>query len=171
MASKDDLNLGGDEPEEKKGGKGKLIIIILVVLLLAGGGAAFFLLKGGDDDAAAEGDAEAEEVVKVEKREPYYAKMKKLLVNLEHNGRTRYVQVEMQLMSYTEEVVDQAYRDMPAVRDRLINLYNAQDFEALKTPDGKDALRAATLEAVNLALDLTPPEAVDEVYFESFVLQ
>lgn len=164
MAGKDDLNLGGDQAEEKKGGKMKLIIIVLVLLLAGGGAAAFFLLGGEDPEAA-----EAVEVA--EKQEPYYAKMKKLLVNLEHNGRSRYVQVEMQLMSYTEEVIDQAYRDMPAVRDRLIMLFNDQNFAELKSSEGKAALREAALVSVNEALDLTPPKAVDQVYFESFVLQ
>ncbi|MFK7828947.1 MAG: flagellar basal body-associated protein FliL [Congregibacter sp.] len=169
MASNDNLNLGGDQAAEKSGGKGMKIIIIVLLLVIIGGGAAFFLMKGDADDPAAEGAAAP--VAPVEKREPYYAKMKKLLVNLESGGRSRYVQVELQLMSYTEEVIDQAYRDMPAIRDRLIILYNDQDFVALKSPEGKDALRVATLETVNLALELTPPAAVDQVYFENFVLQ
>lgn len=171
MAGSDDLNLGNDggEDDVKSGGKGKLIIIIAVVLLLAGGGAAFFLMQGED---AAEGEgAEAEAIVEEADKEPLYADVKKLLVNLEHGGRTHYVQAEMQLMSYSQDVINQAYRDMPAIRDRLIILFNSQDFGVLKTVEGKEALRAATLETVNQALGLTPPEAVDAIYFENFVLQ
>ncbi len=168
MAKNKDLNLGKGKGDEEKGGKGKMIIIIAaVVLLLGGGAAAFFLMPGGGD---AEGDG-AEAVVEAKPDEPLYLDMKKLLVNIEYNGRTHYVQAEMQLMSYYQEVIDQAFRDRPAIRDRLIMLFNGQDFAALKTVEGKEALRADALATVNEALGLTPPVAVEEVYFENFVLQ
>ena len=145
MAKKDDLNLGnGDDlPGEKSGGKGKLIIIIVAVIVLLGGGAAayFLLAGGGGEEEGSEADVEA--VVEEVAKEPLYADVKKLLVNLEYGGRTHFVQAEMQLMSYSQEVIDQAYRDMPAIRDRLIILFNAQDFAAQKTVEGKEALRAA----------------------------
>lgn len=174
MAKKDNLNLGGDDSAEAaapSGGKGKLIIIIaVVVVLLAGGGAAFFFMSKGDADAAEGAEAEAA-VEEVARKEPLYAEMKKLLVNLEYGGRTHYVQAEMQLMSYDQDVIDQAYRDMPAIRDRLIILFNGQDFGELKTVEGKQALRASALATVNEALGLTPPKVVEELYFENFVLQ
>jgi flagellar FliL protein len=165
---KDDLNLGKDVEEEKSGGKGKLIIIIAAVLVLAGGGAAAFLFMSGGDEADAEA---AEEVVEEAPKVPLYVPVAKLLVNLEYQGRTHYVQAEMQLMSYSQEVADQAQRDMPAVRDALITLFNSQDFAALKTVEGKEALRASALAAVNDALGRSAPDAVEEIYFENFVLQ
>jgi flagellar FliL protein len=170
MASKDNLNLGTSSPTgEKSGGKGKLIIIILAVLLLAGGGAAaFFLLSGSDESPAAD---EAPEAAEEAPREPLYLEMEKLLVNLEYGGRTRYVQAEMQLMSYDQAAIDQATRDMPAIRNRMIMLFSAQDFAALKTLEGKEALREEVTAAVNEVLGRKPPEAVEAVYFESFVLQ
>ncbi|MEO0436817.1 MAG: flagellar basal body-associated FliL family protein [Pseudomonadota bacterium] len=170
MAKNNDLNLGNDDdlPGGESGGKSKLIIIIAAVVVLAGGGAAaFFLMSGGEDEA----DASAEEVVEEVEKEPLYADVKKLLVNLEHGGRTHFVQAEMQLMSYSQDVINQAYRDMPAIRDRLIILFNSQDFAALKTVEGKEQLRAAALTTVNEALGLTAPEVVEEIYFENFVLQ
>jgi flagellar FliL protein len=174
MANKDDLNLGKDKDaaatEEKSGGKGKLIIIIVAVLVLLGGGAAaFFMLSGGDEDEA--GGAEAVEEVVEAPKEPLYLQMEKVLVNIEHQGRTRYVQAEMQLMSYDQAVIDQATRDMPALRNRMIMLFSAQDFEALKTLEGKEALRAEVKAALNAELGLSAPAAVEEVYFEAFVLQ
>ncbi|MFT4767491.1 MAG: flagellar FliL protein [Glaciecola sp.] len=171
MADKGNLNLGGDAPqaEEKSGGKGKLIIIIVAVVVLLGGGAgAFLFLSGGDE---AEGEEAVEEVVEEAPKIPLYRDMEKLLVNLEHGGRTRYVQAEMQLMSYKQKAIDQAARDMPAIRDGLITLFSSQDFAALKTIEGKDALRADALQAVNQALGLTPPDAIEKIYFENFVLQ
>jgi len=169
MADNDGLNLGKDGApvEEKSGGKGKLIIIVVAVLVLLGGGAAaFFLLSGGTEEAP-----EVEEVVEEAPKVPLYLDVEKLLVNLEFGGRTRYVQAEMQLMSYSQEAIDQAARDMPAIRDSLITLFSQQDFAALKTVEGKDALRTRALAAVNKALGLEQPGAIEKVYFENFVLQ
>lgn len=174
MADQEDLNLGkgkdsdGAEDGERTGGKGKLIVIGLAILLLAGGGAAFFLLSGPGD---AESDSAEEVVVEEEERIPLYLDVAKLLVNLEHEGRTRYVQAEMQLMSYEQSVIDQATRDMPAIRDRLIILFSGQDFDALKTVAGKEALRSSAVATVNKALGLKAPTVIEEVYFENFVLQ
>ncbi|MFK8043454.1 flagellar basal body-associated protein FliL [Congregibacter sp.] len=171
MAGKDNLNLGGDavEVEEKSGGKGKLIIILVAVVVLLGGGAgAFFFLSGGD---SAEGEEAVEEVVEEAPKVPLYLDVEKLLVNLEHGGRTRYVQAEMQLMAYKQEAVDQATRDMPAIRDALITLFSQQDFAALKTIEGKDKLRADALVAVNKSLGLAPADGIQKIYFENFVLQ
>lgn len=173
MANNDNLNLGQNEESadtaKKTGGKGKLIVIIVLLLAVAGGGAAFFLTSGSGEDAGAGTTEEvaAEEEPKV----PLYLEMAKLLVNLEYEGRTHYVQAEMQLMSYDEDVIEQSTRDMPAIRDRLINLFSAQDFGALKTIEGKEALRAQAIATVNKVLGLTRPDAIEAVYFENFVLQ
>jgi flagellar FliL protein len=53
----------------------------------------------------------------------------------------------------------------------MIMLFSPQDFDALKTLEGKEALRAEVTSAVNQVLGRKPPEAVEAVYFESFVLQ
>jgi flagellar FliL protein len=168
---KDNLNLGKDKADEAPGGKGKLIVIVVAVLVLLGGGAGAFLFLSGGDEADGDEAVAAEEVVEELPKEPLYLDMKKLLVNVEYEGRTHYVQAEMQLMSYSQEVIDQAFRDRPAIRDRLIMLFSGQDFGALKTVEGKEALRAAALSTVNETLGLSAPKVVEEVYFENFVLQ
>ncbi|MEQ9462689.1 MAG: flagellar basal body-associated FliL family protein, partial [Haliea sp.] len=60
---------------------------------------------------------------------------------------------------------------MPAVRNRLIMLLSDQDFDALRTVAGKEVLRQDVLKAVNEVLKLSGPDAVQDVYFTSFVLQ
>lgn len=157
---------------EKSGDKSKLIMVIVILallLLLAVGAVAYLLLVGGGRSAAAlsEQAQEAQAVI----REPIYVDVSKVLVNLQHGGRTRYVQADIELMSYSPKVIEQARRDMPAIRDRLLFLLNAQDFAALKTVQGKEALRADALQAVNAVLGLAPPDAVEALYFENFILQ
>ena len=157
---------------EKSGDKSKLIIVIVILsllLLLAVGAVAYLLLVGGGQSAAALSEQAQE--AQAATREPIYVDVSKVLVNLQHGGRTRYVQADIELMSYNPKVIEQAQRDMPAIRDRLLFLLNAQDFAALKTVQGKEALRADALQAVNAVLGLTPPDAVEALYFENFILQ
>lgn len=157
---------------EKSGDKSKLIMVIVILallLLLAVGAVAYLLLVGGGQSAAALSE-QAQEAQAVT-REPIYVDVSKVLVNLQHGGRTRYVQADIQLMSYSPKVIEQAQRDMPAIRDRLLFLLNAQDFAALKTVQGKEALRADALQAVNAVLGLASPDAVEALYFENFILQ
>lgn len=157
---------------EKSGDKSKLIMVIVILallLLLAVGAVAYLLLVGGGRSAAALSEQAQEAQAAI--REPIYVDVSKVLVNLQHGGRTRYVQADIELMSYSPKVIEQARRDMPAIRDRLLFLLNAQDFAALKTVQGKEALRADALQAVNAVLGLEPPDAVEALYFENFILQ
>ena len=157
---------------EKSGDKSKLIMVIVILallLLLAVGAVAYLLLVGGGRSAAALSEQAQEAQAAI--REPIYVDVSKVLVNLQHGGRTRYVQADIELMSYSPTVIEQARRDMPAIRDRLLFLLNAQDFAALKTVQGKEALRADALQAVNAVLGLAPPDAVEALYFENFILQ
>ena len=157
---------------EKSGDKSKLIIVIVILsllLLLAVGAVAYLLLVGGGQSAAVLSEQAQE--AQAAPGEPIYVDVSKVLVNLQHGGRTRYVQADIELMSYSPKVIEQAQRDMPAIRDRLLFLLNAQDFAALKTVQGKEALRADALQAVNAVLGLEPPDAIEALYFENFILQ
>ena len=157
---------------EKSGDKSKLIMVIVILallLLLAVGAVAYLLLVGGGQSAAALSEQAQE--AQTATREPIYVDVSKVLVNLQHGGRTRYVQADIELMSYSPKVIEQARRNMPAIRDRLLFLLNAQDFAALKTVQGKEALRADALQAVNAVLGLAPPDAIEALYFENFILQ
>ena len=57
------------------------------------------------------------------------------------------------------------------MRNRLIMLLSDQDFDALRTVEGKEALRQDVLNAVNEVLKMSGPDSVQDVYFTSFVLQ
>jgi flagellar FliL protein len=174
MARNDDLNLNrnGEEAQAKSaGGKGKLLLWVLLAVLLLGGGAggAWFFLAGGEDPAAAETAAEAEP--EEEEREALYLDLGRFLVNFDYKGGIRYVQTEMELMAYSQDAIDRAERNRPAVRNEVIMLLSGQDFDALRTVEGKEQLRSDALAAVNKALGASGKDAVQEVYFTAFVLQ
>jgi flagellar FliL protein len=175
MARNDDLNLNrnGEEAQEKSGGgKGRLLLWVLLAVLLLGGGAggAWFFLAGGEEPAEA-GTAAEEEPEEQEEREALYLDLGRFLVNFDYKGGIRYVQTEMELMAYSQDAIDRAERNRPAVRNEVIMLLSGQDFDALRTVEGKEQLRRDALAAVNKALGASGKDAVQEVYFTAFVLQ
>jgi len=171
MADNEELNLGRDnagQPGAPSRGKGRLWIIVAVAgVVLAGGAGAFFLLpKKGGTPPAAEAPAAAEAA-----GEPIYLGMDPFVVNFDHRGSIRYLQVELEVMARREETIGTVRHNMPAVRNRLIMLFSGQDFDVLRTVEGKEALRQAVLEAVNDVIGLSGRDRVEEAFFTGFVLQ
>ena len=166
-----------DQLEEGGGGKRKLFLLIgIAVLILAlGAGAGYF--AGGmrsDDTAATDGveEEEAREEKKREKRHNIYVTVGKLLAAVEHNGGTRYIQAEVDLVGYEKEIMDDAQHNVPALRNRLLLLFSSQDFDEVRTIAGRERLRLQSLKAVNDVLELDPKgDRVEDVYFTAFVIQ
>ena len=180
MARNDNLNLnrnGDDAPAASEGGRGKLLLgALLVVLLLAGGAGAAWLFFAGDesvgDDRAARATAAGEEPAEPEeKREALYLDLGRFLVNFDYEGGIRYVQTEMELMAYSQDVIDRAERNRPALRNEVILLLSKQDFDALRKVEGKEQLRRDALVAVNDVLGVSGRDAVQAIYLTAFVLQ
>ncbi|QLF94455.1 flagellar basal body-associated protein FliL [Pseudomonas sp. ABC1] len=153
-------------------GKGKLIIIIVVALVLAiglsVGGTLMFLNKGGDEAPPAEAVAAAP----VRQPAIYQELAPAFVVNFNHNGRQRYMQVTLSLMSRDQLALDELKVHMPLLRNRLVMLFSSQDFATLASPDGKEALRQqATASVQELAQKETGKLVVEQVLFTNFVLQ
>jgi flagellar FliL protein len=154
----------------------KIIIIVVVVLVLAGGGGAAFMLMGGDEAGAQAGASDAagaaEVVIEEPERDPIYLPLSPaFVVNFEHKGSIRYLQLTLQVMSYHQEVVDKVDANMPAVRNKLIMLFSGQDYDALNTSEGKENLRKEVLTSIEEVLRLKGEMTVSDVYFTGFVMQ
>ncbi|WP_120995454.1 flagellar basal body-associated protein FliL [Stutzerimonas urumqiensis] len=158
-------------------GKSKLKLIILgaVVLLLAIGlsvGATWFLMKkdaGSEEDEATPAAAEA-----TPGKQPavYEVLMPAFVVNYRHNGRQRYMQTTVALMSRDQAALDALKEHMPVLRNQLVMLFSSQDFASLATPVGKEMLRQqATASVQELAQKETGKVAIEQVLFTNFVLQ
>lgn len=148
----------------------KMVIIGAAVVLLAGGGAAAFFLMPGDEPAPGEEGAEvvAEEVV----ADPIYRPLSpNFVINFKRNGTINYLQLSLQVMARDQEVIDSVELNDPAIRNKLIMLFSAQDYDALGTQEGKEALREAARIAVNEVIGLEPESGVEEVFFTGFVMQ
>lgn len=162
-----DLELDVAPDEEKKSSKMLLIIIVLVVLLGVGGGAAFFLL-GGDDEAT-----EAEPAAEVMKPAIYLPLRPSFVVNfMNAGGKTRFLQAEVTLMGRDPAIMASLENHMPLIKSKLVEVFGTQDFEELRTPDGKESLRQIALEELQAMFteELGDP-AIEKIYFTIFVLQ
>ena len=157
-----------DAPAKKS--KLKLFIIIGAVLLL-GAGAAFWFLrpkKAPDAQAVAKAAEAAPKAAAI-----YYKFDPAFVVNFGPEGNTRYLQITLEAMSRDPKTVEEIKGNEPAIRNDLVLLYSAQQYDTLVSPEGKEKLRAGTLEAVRKAVadEGGKPETVENVYFTSFVIQ
>ncbi|HET8706432.1 MAG TPA: flagellar basal body-associated FliL family protein [Pseudomonadales bacterium] len=167
-------------PAEGGGGGGskKSIIIIAVVAILVavgvGAGVAFFLTKGAAGGKGKEAAAHAEEEKKEEHAAAVYMDFKPpFVVNYMVNGRQRYLQLSMSLMARDPEVFKLVGEYLPLIRNNLNMTYSAQDFTMLKRPEGKEAIRSATLKVINdiLEKEAKKKDAIEKVLFTGFVMQ
>ena len=170
MAEDDGLDIGAEEG--KSGGKKKLIIIILLVLFLVGGGAAaYFLFFSGSDSADGGDSAESADMVSNEPS-TYLALDPAFIIDFMVDGRQRYVQLNMTVKSKNTEQINAVTLHMPLIRNSLVLLFSSQSFVDLQTADGKEALKKASLDAINGILEQeTGQGGIDAVLFTNFVMQ
>lgn len=167
--------------EEGSGGKRKLILLIVGAVLLLGlgiGGGVFVGTMMAEDSNSAENvvadEEEQEDSARKKKddRHNIYITVGKLLAAVEHDGSTRYIQAEVDLVGYEKTVMDDAQNNIPALRNRLLLLFASQNFDEVRTIAGRERLRAESLKAVNDVLELDPKgDRVEDVYFTAFVIQ
>ena len=172
-----------EEPSEgSSGGKRKLILLIVgaILLLGIGIGAGFFVgnMTADEPDSAESAEVDEEEGEedsdrkKKDDRHNIYITVGKLLAAVEHNGSTRYIQAEVDLVGYEKSVMDDAQHKVPALRNRLLLLFASQNFDDVRTIAGRERLRVESLKAVNDVLELGPKgDRVEDVYFTAFVIQ
>ncbi len=95
-----------------------------------------------------------------------------LVVNLQGDGNSRFLQATVQLMTRDEDVFEAARTHSPAIRSALIMLFGTLEYESIATRKGKEALQdQARTVADEVLFDLAGIEGVDAVYLTSFVIQ
>jgi len=105
-------------------------------------------------------------------QESYYATLDPaFVVNFEQDNK-HYMQVSVAIMAHNENKLNELSRHFPALRDKLIMLFAAQDFANLQTKEGKENLRKqATKYARQIAINTVGEPVVDQVLFTNLVLQ
>ena len=159
----------GQEGEEQNAPSSKkklIIIIVLAVLVLAIAGGATFFLMG--DEATEE---TAEEAAPVAAPALYLDISPPMLATLSVDGKQRYMQVSLNIMSREQAALDAVEYHMPSIRSKLNTVYGSVDFKMAQTVEGKEALRDQTLKLVNEVLEAEGEPLVEAVYFTNFVMQ
>ena len=152
----------------------KILVISLVgLLLLAGGGASayFFVLKDNSaaDDAALAVDGETVEQIRQEKLPPaLYYTLPTLVVSADYQGRLRYLQVKLSVMSRDEETIELLQDNTPLLQDSLIMLLGSYEIADLESSDGKEELRQKAQTRIS---ELIQNDGVESVLFTGFVIQ
>jgi flagellar FliL protein len=174
MAENEKLDEGLDEDldldaKPATNGKKKIIIIAAAALILIAAGVGGMMFLGGGEEGA-DNEVVAEE--KVETTETHYFALSNMVVNFAQKGSAKFLQVEMQLMAHDPAVLTAVEEHMPVIRNDILVLLGGQNAEQLRSREGKEALRAEVLTAVQKIVKenagLNGPQAV---YFTNFVMQ
>ena len=156
----------GSPPASRK----KLFLLVgagLFALVLSIGAAVFVLLSGGEQAVGETPVAEAGKPMAI-----YQALDPAFVVNYAHNGRQRYMQVNVVLMGRDPKLMGELGAHLPLIRNELVMLFSSEAFDALFSPEGKEALRERASLAVKSLMEkeLGNP-AIESVLFTNIVLQ
>lgn len=169
MAEEKELELDV-EIDDEKSNKKVLIFIIAGAVALIGitVGLTLFLL-GGDEEVPAEGEeAAVPEVVQLQ----YFDMKPAFTVNFHVDNRARILQMKLSLAYRDDSAREAVELHMPLIRHNLINLISSEDFNSLRTLEGREALRQKILESVQQVIEQETGEAgVENVLFTNFVMQ
>ncbi|MFN3164843.1 MAG: flagellar basal body-associated FliL family protein, partial [Pseudohongiellaceae bacterium] len=99
---------------------------------------------------------------------PLYHAMPALIVSANYQGRLRYLQVKLSIMTRNEETLDKLDVNTPLLQDALIMLLNEYPFDKLETPAGKEEFRERSLLRVQ---EVIADEQVESLLFTGFVIQ
>jgi flagellar FliL protein len=154
--------------------KNILLIVLGAIVLAAGTGATtYFLLKnnvsGENAGQTAEGEVSSQ---KNNAANIYHTLHPNFVVNFENPNKARFLQVSVEVMAYSDDVIDQVKQHAAVIRNNLLMLFSSQDAQHLRTRDGKEALRQEVLtEIQNILEQQTGTPGVEQAYFTSFVMQ
>lgn len=158
------------EEPEINGRKKKLIIIIVGVLLLVGIAVGVGILFLGGDDAAT--DEAVVEDTGPAKGDPIYFELRSFTVNLSSDDTVGFLQVQIQVLTYFNEVAEQLEKHRPLIRNNLTLLFAQQKSIDLRTPEGKQGLQKKVLETIQGVINKYGKGGeVDNVFFTNFVMQ
>jgi flagellar FliL protein len=147
-----------------------LIIIISVILLFMGMvGAGFFILWNKISQIPQTPSNTGELSVEEEDNAigPLYT-LDTMIVNLADHGGKRYLRVTMALELSDVEAEATIESRLPQIRDAILMILPAKNYDDISTTEGKIALRTEVMEKIN---GLMTKGKVNNIYFTEFVVQ
>jgi flagellar FliL protein len=153
--------------------KSKIILIVAAVgVLLIAVAATWWLTKAA---APAVMPGEGDEVVAgapVMNAPEYYSLSPNFVVNLQGERSSRFLMVEMELMSRRDDTFSGVEQYAPRIRNDLLMLLSKLDRDSIATVEQRQKVQADALEVINSVLkEESGKGGVDAVYFSKFVVQ
>jgi flagellar FliL protein len=156
------------------------IVLVVGGLFIAGvipgngGGEHVAAVAEGEDAPAADEGGDGGEEGDMEQQRPaiYIPIDPAFVVNFASQGKARFLQVTVEVMTRDASVPDKVKLHMPVIRNNLMLLFSNQTYDDVSTLEGKEALRDEALSVVQDILENeTGDPGVEAVYFTSFVMQ
>ena len=147
----------------RKSRKRIILLLALAVLGIAAAAAAAYFYLGSKDKAAK---------VVTQPVDPIFIALDPFTVNLQPNGRARFLHVGVTLKVADTKSQNQVTQYLPEVRSRVLTVMSNRESESLVTPENKAQLVAEIMAALNqpFAPNL-PSSKIASVMFTTFMLQ
>lgn len=164
-----DLDLADDVPPPAKKPNNLLIIIIAAVILVVVVGGALFFFMSGDEQASVD-----EPTTKVEtKPQAIYVPLEEdFMIGIDDaDGKKHHFSVKVSIMTRDEKLPEMIKKHKPLLVSNLVTLFNNQNYESLRTSQGKDQLRQQTRERVGKVVkEQHGEDTVEAVLFTKFIM-
>lgn len=122
-----------------------LVVLIILVLVMGGIGAWYFLSKDDGGETASEDSTAAKEL----KPLLYQTMVPEFVVNFGPGSKVRYLQVDLQIATRSEEALAAVNTYRPVLRNDILVLLSGLSFEELSERSGKEALQKQLLNVTN----------------------
>ncbi len=148
----------------KKSRKKRVLVALLATVLASGGGAAYFLTRSKSVNPTEEA------VVILET--PVFVTLEPFTVNLQPNGRSRFLHVGIAIKVPDTKTQSQVNQYLPEIRSRVLTVLSNRLPEALTSPEDKKKLSVEVTSAINVPFAPKQPSIkVSSVMFTTFILQ
>lgn len=153
-------------PPAKTPNKSRKLIILLIVLValiaLAAAGVTFYLTS----------QRKEAKPVAVAPADPIFIALEPMTVNLQPNGRSRFLHVAVTLKVPDVKSQGLVTQYLPEVRSRLLTALSNRAAESLVTPEERAQLAADIMTTLNQPLVANLPSLkISSVMFTTFMLQ
>jgi len=138
-----------------------IIIVLLVLGVVAGAAYYYFVMRASPAAVVAKPPAA-----------PIFVALDPFTVNLQPNGRSRFLHVAVSLKVSDIKSQAQIVQYLPEVRSRVLTALSNRNAESLTTAEEKTLLASEILAALNQPfLPNQPPQTISSVMFTTFMLQ
>ena len=139
-----------------------LLIVLVAVVALAAAGVAFYLTRQPKEPAS----------VAVPPADPTFIALEPMTVNLQPNGRSRFLHVAVTLKVPDVKSQARVTQYLPEVRSRLLTALSNRAGESLVTPEERTQLAADIMTTLNQPFVANLPSLkISSVMFTTFMLQ